>query len=66
MNQAKSGQEENIANAVNEFKLDMAGLVPEDPEIQKYDLKGIPTVKLGEESTALSAAYGIFDKIFLS
>ncbi len=66
VNQAKNGQEKSIEEAVKGFKLDLAGMVPEDPVVQEYDLNGIPTVRLGKESSALTAAYGIFDKLLVS
>jgi hypothetical protein len=38
--------------------------VPEDPEVQEFDLKGRPTMEIGGESIALKAAYGIFETLF--
>ena len=51
-----------VGDAVSEG--DFIGTVPEDPEIEDFDLKGRPTVELGKDSKALVAAYKIFDKIF--
>lgn len=64
VNQTKEGQEQAIIQAVKDYQLDFIGTVPEDPEIQDFDLKGRPTVELGKDSKALVAAYEIFDKIF--
>jgi len=44
--------------------LDLMGLVPEDPQVQEFDLNGRPTIGLGKESKAVKAAYEIFDGIF--
>ncbi|MBW1764275.1 MAG: AAA family ATPase [Deltaproteobacteria bacterium] len=64
VNQTKEGQEQAIIQAVEDYQLDFIGTVPEDPEIQDFDLNGRPTVELGKDSKALVAAYEIFDKIF--
>jgi len=64
VNQTKEGQEQAIIQAVKDYHLDFIGTVPEDPEIQDFDLNGRPTVELGKDSKALVAAYEIFDKIF--
>lgn len=63
INRAGEGQDEGIRKAVEEFRLDLLGTVPEDPVVKEYDLEGRPTVELGKESRALMAAYDIFDKI---
>ncbi|RJR25143.1 MAG: carbon monoxide dehydrogenase [Desulfobacteraceae bacterium] len=63
INQAKEGSEEPIANAVNEFGIEMAGMIPDDPVVRQFDLEGKPTLKLNNESSAVRGAYGIFDKI---
>lgn len=64
VNQTRQGQEESILQAVKEHKLDLIGTVPEDDKLQEFDLKGIPTVQLGSDSLAVSAAYKIFDGLF--
>ena len=64
VNQTKMGQEDNIKTTVNQFGMDIAGLVPEDSKLQEYDLNGIPTAQLGKDSAALTAAYDIFDTLF--
>lgn len=63
VNQAKEGQLEAIEEAVREYGLELVGVVPEDPQVQEFDLNGRPTVELGQDSIALRAAYGIFDRI---
>ena len=63
INQAKEGQKNAVEQAVQNFKLELIGIVPEDPEIQEFDLTGRPTIELGKESIALQAAYNIFGKI---
>ena len=64
VNQTKVGQEQSIMKAVEDYRLNFVGTVPEDPDIQKFDLNGRPTVELGKDSIALKAAYNIFQKLF--
>ena len=64
VNQAKEGQDQAIEQAVQEYKLNLIGVVPEDSYVQEYDLNGRPTTELDSESRALKAAYDIFTKIF--
>ena len=63
VNQTKEGQEQAIMAAVKDYHLDFIGAVPEDPQVQDFDLTGRPTVELGEDSIALTAAYKIFEKL---
>ena len=63
VNQIKAGQEQSIIDAVKEYQLELIGTVPEDPEVQDFDLNGKPTVELGKQSIALAAAYDIFEKL---
>ena len=64
VNQAKEGQEKSIEQVVKEYQLNLIGVVPEDPELQEFDLNGKPTIELGKETKAVKASYLIFDKIF--
>jgi CO dehydrogenase maturation factor len=64
LNQAKEGQNQAILNAVKDYNLDLVGMVPEDIELQEFDLNGRPTTELEKNNKALIAAYEIFDKIF--
>jgi CO dehydrogenase maturation factor len=63
VNRAKEGQEEEIRKRVREFDLDPEEIIPEDPLIQQFDLEGKPTTELNQESSALRAAFTLFDKI---
>jgi len=47
----------------DEYKLELAGTIPEDSNIRDFDIKGRPTVELDKESPAYMSAYRIFDKI---
>ena len=63
VNQARKGQMDVLAGVVAEYGLDLLGIVPEDEELQEYDLNGKPTVALPPDNGALIAAYEIFDKM---
>jgi CO dehydrogenase maturation factor len=63
VNRAKSGQSEALAEALSQYQMDFIGTVPEDSEVQLFDLEGRPTVELPSENEAMKAAYRIFDEI---
>jgi CO dehydrogenase maturation factor len=54
---------EMIENILKEGDLELVGGIPEDRMIYEYDLHGRPTVELPEDSEAIKAAFGIFDRI---
>ena len=64
INQSRAGQSEAITQAVQEYGLDLIGMVPEDPEVRDFDLNGKATVELANENQAVKAAYEIFERIF--
>ncbi|MCK4784572.1 MAG: AAA family ATPase [Desulfobacteraceae bacterium] len=64
VNQAREGQEKGIEEAVKEYELVLVGSVPEDADLQQFDLNGRPTVELEKDNRAVAAAYRIFDKMF--
>ena len=63
VNRVRDGQFEPLDQALDEYKLELAGMVPEDSDVQKFDLDGRPTIELRNENEAVKASYGIFDKI---
>lgn len=63
INQVKEGQQETINKAAGEYKLELAGTIPEDVDIRDFDLAGRPTIELDSKSRAFNAAYEIFDRI---
>lgn len=64
INQAKEEQRELIDKMVDEYPLELIGVVPEDGKVRDFDLHGRPTIQLDEESKALKAVYEIFEKVF--
>lgn len=63
VNRVRDEKSEALGRALAEYKLDFVGMVPEDTDIQKFDLDGRPTIDLTRENQAVKAAYGIFDSI---
>lgn len=63
VNMAKDGQEDAIKKAFEPYEMELAGIVPEDRNIQQFDLEGRPTVELEEGSAAVKYAYPIFEKL---
>jgi CO dehydrogenase maturation factor len=64
VNQAREGQEKGIHEMLEQYELVLVGLVPEDDELQEFDLNGRPMSELGKDNRAVTASYEIFDKIF--
>ncbi|MFO7985066.1 MAG: AAA family ATPase [Desulfatiglandaceae bacterium] len=63
VNRANTEAADAIKGAVEAYDLEYLGMVPEDVEVQAYDLKGTPTVELTPACKAVEAAYSLFDKI---
>ncbi len=63
VNRTKEGQSEALKEALDQYDLNFIGTVPEDLEVQQFDLEGRPTVELLSENRAVQAAYDIFAKI---
>ncbi len=64
INQAKSEMPEAVMNIINENGIELAGILPEDESIYRYDLEGQPTVAIPEDNPAVQAAFKVFDQIF--
>jgi len=56
---------EGIQEEISLQKLDLMGIIPQDPLVYEYDSAGIPLVKLPVESPARSALGKIIDKLDL-
>ena len=52
-----------LLEAVKDMDLDLAGIVPDDEELAKYDLAGKPVAALPAENPVVIAAFDIFKKI---
>jgi CO dehydrogenase maturation factor len=64
VNQSKDEQRQDIEKAVKEYQLNLAGLIPEDPEVREFDLHGRPTIELAKDNKVVQESYRIFDEIF--
>lgn len=63
INRVPGSNEEKLKDLATEYGLEVAGLIPQDDMIFEYDLKGIPLVKLSEDSIALRSLYNILDTL---
>ena len=63
VNQAKEDTLETIQEVLNNNSIPLAGFVPEEKRIYEYDMKGLPTAKLSEDTPAVKAAFSIFDTV---
>lgn len=63
INQVREEKKDDLIKVAEEFGLNVAGIIPEDKNIRDFDLKGIPTIELENESKSIKAAYEIFDNI---
>ena len=63
VNRVRGRQSQGLDHALAEYKLDFVGIVPEDIDVQEFDLDGRPTIELAKENQAVKAAYRIFDSI---
>jgi len=52
-----------LLDTVKEMGLNLLGVIPDDPQLAEYDLKGMPTSQLPAESPAIAAAFQAFDKV---
>ena len=63
INQAKSDPSGEVEKMISDGGLELAGVIPEDEQVYRFDLEGRPTIDLEDGNPALAAAYAIFDKI---
>lgn len=63
VNRAKVAETDAIEQAVSGYDMEYLGMVPEDADVQKFDLEGRPTIELTTDCRAVAAAYRIFGKI---
>jgi CO dehydrogenase maturation factor len=54
---------ENLKDEINKTGLELVGIIPNDPDITKYDVQGRPLFELPDSSAAVQAVYGILDKL---
>jgi CO dehydrogenase maturation factor len=63
LNQVKETVPDEVIKMVKENGLELAGMIPADNMVYEYDFSGKPTVEMPEDSSAVKAAFEIFDNI---
>ncbi|MBI5063410.1 MAG: AAA family ATPase [Desulfatitalea sp.] len=63
INRAKSEPDAEVLNLIGQDGLQLAGIIPDDETIYRFDLNGRPTIEIDTENPAVKAAFAIFDKI---
>ena len=64
VNRVTNGLSERTREEISTQGLELAGLIPEDPQLAEFDSQGRPTFTLPADSPALKGAYAIFDQLF--
>ena len=62
INRVQGGLDPEISEEVKKQNLTLAGVIPVDEEVYRYDLEGRPTFQLPMESKAVQAAKRIFEE----
>ncbi|MGQ9718453.1 MAG: ATP-binding protein [Nitrososphaerales archaeon] len=57
--------EDRIGGIVKTSGIELGGIVPEDPSIQQFDIKGDPLLNLPEDSPALKAIDDLVEKVLI-
>jgi len=63
VNQVNPGQEGFIEAVVRDSRLNLAGMIPDDPVVREFDFDGRPTIELPKDSSALKTTHNILEKI---
>ena len=63
VNRLENGLSERSQAEIDAQKLELAGLIPQDPLVAEYDREGRPTYTLPQDSVALQAAYDLLAKL---
>jgi len=63
VNRVTNGLSPKTTEEIATQGLELAGLIPEDPQLAEFDSQGRPTFTLPADSPALKGAYAIFDRL---
>ncbi len=63
INRAKADPDAEVLKLINQDGLQLAGIIPDDETVYRFDLNGRPTIEIDAENPAVKAAFAIFDKI---
>jgi CO dehydrogenase maturation factor len=64
VNKVRGALPDGLNATVKEMELNLAGCVPEDEAVFRYDAQGRPTAELPADAPAVSALDGIFEGLF--
>ncbi|MDA8141291.1 MAG: AAA family ATPase [Desulfobacteraceae bacterium] len=63
INRAKTQPDDEVLDMINQDGLELAGVIPDDETVYRFDLNGKATIEIGPDNPAVKAAFAIFDKI---
>jgi CO dehydrogenase maturation factor len=63
LNRVQHGVQGSILEEAERHALSIAGIIPDDPVLSKYDLEGRPTFTLPKDSQALQSSWKIFGNL---
>jgi CO dehydrogenase maturation factor len=63
INRAKTEPSAEVLDLIKQDGLELAGAIPDDETVYRFDLNGRATIDIGPENAAVQAAFAIFDKI---
>lgn len=58
-----SDQSESLTALAEQYGLNIAGILPQDPVVEEYDIKGIPIATIPEDSPFLRSFYDILSRL---
>ena len=61
INRVPDNQGDLLTKNAEESGMQVAGIIPQDPCISEFDMKGHPVFRLPDDSAALKAVFGIFN-----
>ncbi|MDP3098752.1 MAG: hypothetical protein Q8M86_12445, partial [Syntrophales bacterium] len=62
LNRMEGPLQQDTADEIKKNRLDLAGIIPSDEEIDRYDRNGTPTFRLPSSVPSVQAAWHIFEK----
>ncbi|MCJ8499247.1 AAA family ATPase [Desulfatitalea alkaliphila] len=63
MNRLKGEPEPIVLDLLKNDGLELAGTIPDDEMVYKFDLQGKPTITIDTDNPAVRSAFAIFDKV---
>lgn len=63
VNRCPAGLDPKLEEELRARGLDLGGVIPSDPNVTEFDLRGRPMLELPQDSPALVAVYGILEEL---